>query len=299
MKMVKKLTALILVLLMLPVCALADGCIINLVDNPDAEYAFQEGADILEAVYVNTHGSDSCILRMNGEVFMIDAGTEKQAPLVVAALKAMGITHIDTAFISHPHDDHSAGYDVVPQQATIGKMLVALPLNFNGLMRRAVRTMNKLEVPIEQVEDGQVLRLGGENGATLTVIQRNGTDFSVNDLSAMLMIQYGDRRLLATGDVENRAQVKLMKVLPECGLKADIMKYPHHGHAPIRKDLYEEISPELVIMTHHPVSSKPGYKFMDKVGTPVMNTYYGCIRLRTDGVIWVVDLLETEISNLK
>lgn len=297
MKLLKRLTALILVLLLIPVCTLAEGCIINLADNPDAEYAFQEGADILEVVFVNTHGSDSIIMRMNGEVFMIDAGTERQAPLVVAALKAMDITHIDTAFCSHPHDDHSAGYDIVPQQASIGKMLVALPLKYNGLMRRLVRTMNKLEVPIEQVEDGQVLHLGGENGATLTVIQRKGTDFTTNDLSAMLMVQYGERRLLATGDVENRAQVKLMKVIPECGLKADIMKYPHHGHAPVRKDLYAEIAPELVIMTHHPVSSKPGYKFLDKVGTPVMNTYWGCIRMRTDGVIWVVDIMETELSN--
>ena len=63
--------------------ALAEDCIVNLLDQPDAAYAFEEGAPILEIVYPNVHGSDACILRMNGEVMMIDCSTDDQSPLLV------------------------------------------------------------------------------------------------------------------------------------------------------------------------------------------------------------------------
>lgn len=287
--MMKRYLCLLLLLCCLPLSAVAEGVIVNLIDDPDAPYAFQEGAEILEIVFPSIHGSDACILRMGEETMMVDCSTDDQSPLlVVPVLKALGITHIDTAFNSHPHDDHITGFEFLEGTATIGQLAVAFPEDYNYVIKRTIRVLSAQGVPVVHVADGDVLRLGQ---AELTVFQRKGGDFTGNDLSACLLLRYGERTYITLGDVENRAQAALVNNPPECGMKADIMKYPHHGHVRLNQAFYDLIDPELAIITAHPWPAKEGFAFMERQGVPALSTWYGVIRLRTDGHIWVVDYL--------
>lgn len=287
--MMKRYLCLLLLLCCLPLSAVAEGVIVNLIDDPDAAYTFQEGAEILEIVFPSIHGSDACILRMGEETMMVDCSTDDQSPLlVVPVLKALGITHIDTAFNSHPHDDHITGFEFLEGTATIGQLAVAFPEDYNYVIKRTIRVLSAQGVPVVHVADGDVLRLGQ---AELTVFQRKGGDFTGNDLSACLLLRYGERTYITLGDVENRAQAALVNNPPECGMKADIMKYPHHGHVRLNQAFYDLIDPELAIITAHPWPAKEGFAFMERQGVPALSTWYGVIRLRTDGHIWVVDYL--------
>ncbi|MBR4081488.1 MAG: MBL fold metallo-hydrolase [Clostridia bacterium] len=287
----KKLLILLLCL-MLPCAALAEGCIVNLIDDPAAEYAFQPGAEVLEIVFPQIYGCDACILRMGGEVMLLDAGTDHQSPIVAEALQLMGIDHIDIAFNSHPHDDHITGFEFVPETASIGKLLVAFDRDYNNHIKRTAYHMDRLGIPMERIQDGDVLTLGG---AELTVIQRTGTMFTTNDMSATLMLQYGARRMFFAGDLEIRGETRTAEQPPVCGLKADILKYPHHGHWPMRDKLFSLIQPELVIVTAHEYPAREGFEYLKQKGVPGLSTYHGIIRLRTDGEIWVVDYLPREV----
>lgn len=288
--MMKRCLCLVLFLCCLPPCAVAEGFVVNLIDYPDVLYdAFDENAEILEIVFPSIHGSDACILRIGENTMMVDCSTDDQSPLlVVPVLKAMGITHIDTAFNSHPHDDHLTGFEFLEGTASIGQLAVAFPENYNYVIKRAIRVLGSQGVPIVHVADGDTLHLGQ---AELTVFQRTGDGFTTNDLSACLLVRYGDRTFITLGDVENRAQSALVKNPPACGMKADIMKYPHHGHVQLNQTFYDMISPELAIITAHQFPAKKGFAFMERQGVPALSTWYGVIRLRTDGHIWVVDYL--------
>lgn len=50
------------------------------------------------------------------------------------------------------------------------------------------------------------------------------------------------------GDVENRAQASYSENEPEGGIKADILKYPHHGQIKLRTPFLNAIDPEFVFM---------------------------------------------------
>ncbi len=296
----KKLVALFLALMLVFSCALAEeSCIVNLIDNPEAEYAFEEGKDIFSIVYPNVTGSDAAILQYQDEVWMIDCSTDDQSPkFVVPALEDLGITHIDVAFNSHPHDDHITGFEFLDKQATIGKLIVAFDRNYNYHIQRTFYRLEKKNVTFEYTKDGDVFTMG-DGGVKMTVIQRTGGGFTDNDKSAMLYIQYGDRTLFSTGDIENRGQKGLLNNLPECGIKADVLKYPHHGHAPINQELFDLIDPEIVLISAHESVADDGFAFIQRNGVPGLSTWYGIIRFRTDGNIWVVDMLPTRVQNGK
>lgn len=291
----KRILALILALCcLLPLCGAAEDVVLNRTDNLTEEYVFEGDTPILEIVFPRVYSSDCAIIRFGDEIMMIDASTKNKTmrARIRTAVEAMGVDHIDVAFNSHPHDDHIDGFQFVDEYAPISKLLIAFPEDFDGRMKEAVKYCNDNGIPIEHVEDGDVLTMGPNGEVTMTVIQRWGTQsWDANDQSAMLLIRYGERTILFTGDVENRAQKDYGTNPPACGLDADILKQPHHGQQPLQDVFFEAITPELVFMNGAADVMNGGKKYFDKKKVPYILGYKGLTRMRTDGSIWVVDYI--------
>ena len=289
------LAALLLLALLLPTFALAeDSVIVNLVEDPTADYHFAEDAKILEIVFPRVYSSDCILLRYDGIVMMVDASTKNQTMRnrIYTACDTIGIDHIDIAYNSHPHNDHIDGFQFVNEYAPISKFLITFPEDFNARMKSTIKYMNAHDIPVEQVGNGDVISLGADGGVTLTVIQNRKTSWGVNDQSAMLMIQYGDRRILFAGDNENRSQQYFAANPPEIGLHADIFKYPHHGQVRLRDDFLEAIDPQLVFINGAANVVSGSTSYCDKKHIPYLLGYKGLTRMRTDGHIWVIDYLQ-------
>lgn len=294
----RRLLPLLLVLCLLPIAALGEGSVVNLIDDPEADYAFEEGAELFTIVFPPIHGSDCAILLYQDEVMMIDCSTDDQAPLlVVPVLQMLDIDHVDIAFNSHPHDDHLTGFEFITDQASIGKLLVGFDTDYNWVIKRTARVLGNLGVPVERVNDGDVLTLG-DGQVSMTVYQRHGGGYTTNDRSATLMIHYGDRTIFFSGDIENRGQKGLLTNPPEESLKTDILKYPHHGHAKVNDALFALFDPELSIVTAHEMPADDAFDYLARMHVPGVSTWYGTLRLRTDGHIWVLDRI-TEGENQK
>lgn len=297
--MLRKLLCCLLMLALTIAPALAEepaSSVVDLIAHPDAAFAFEDCADLLTIVFPPIHGSDCAILLYQDEVMMIDCSTDDQAPLLVKPVLAMlGITHVDVAFNSHPHDDHLTGFEYILDQASIGKVLVGFDLKYNWVITRTSYRLQNQGIPFERVQDGDTLTMG-DGGVSMVVYQRHGGEFTTNDLSAMLMITYGGRRIFFTGDIENRGQKGLLKDPPENGVYADILKYPHHGHAKMDDELFAQIHPELAIVTAHEMPADDAFAYLKRMNVPAYSTWYGTLRLRTDGRIWVLDRI-TEGEN--
>jgi len=293
---VKQLIALLLmVLLLTPLCALAtepavdepkESHVINLIENPNAEYAFQEGVTLLEVYFPEIFGADACIFRFGEETMLIDAATVGQAPIVMDTMEKLGVDHLNIAFNTHPHDDHIMGFQQLPEDLPVDKFVIAFPEDENRPMRTTLKIIRDRGIPIERVKNGSEMTLGD---VRMVVMQKDFTSYTINNRSAALMVFYGDRRLLMAADIETHAQGSLNKKPPEFGLKADILKYPHHGVAKAGWRFLENVDAELAIVTSKLVSIDETVADSEKRGLPLVSSVPGIVRLRTDGVIWVVD----------
>ena len=293
----KRLISLLLLICLLPLAALAEEetqVVYNRTKNLTEEYVFPEGTPILEIVFPRVFSSDCAILRFGEEIMMIDASTlnKRMQNRIQTAIWSMGIDHIDVAYNSHPHDDHIDGFVPVDAHTPIGKMILTFEENFDSHMKKVVKYCNEQEIPIEHVGDGDVLTMGSNGEVTMRVIQRNDTGkWGANDRSAMLLIQFGERTILFSGDVENRAQKSYFTNVPEGGIKADILKYPHHGQVKLDDRFLAEIDPEFVFMNGASGVMEGAKKYLKKHKIPYVIGYDGLTRMRTDGKIWVVDYL--------
>lgn len=294
--MLKRMLATIVLLCLLPVFALSEeaSVVVNLIADPEAEWVFEDDAEILEVCFPPVRGADACILRLEGRVMMIDAATPGQHDRVAAALDYLGITHVDTGFNTHPHDDHIGGFDILNQAATMGELYITFPEDFNNNMRRTMKAMEEQSIPVKMAGNGDLIPFGS---ARLEVIQRDVSWFSENDCSAMIRLDYGSRSLLLTADVDRDGQNNLLETAPE-KLDVDIFKYPHHGVRPAGWNFIRHMSPELTVITNNRLNEnvKVVRKDAEKRGIAPVCTSEGMVRLRTDGRIWVVDQIPLDVE---
>lgn len=273
----KKWLALLLLCLLFPSALAEEGqaVVYNRTDNLTEEFVFPEGTPLLEIIFPRVFSSDCAVIRFGDEVMMIDASSrnETMQHRIQTALQSAGIDHIDVAYNSHPHNDHIDGFIPVDEACPIGQMILTFEEDYDFRMKNVVKHCNESGIPIVHAGDGDVLTMGEHGEVTMRVIQRcDLSTWKANDRSAMLLIQYGERTILFSGDVEERAQASYCKNPPEGGLKADILKYPHHGQVKLVNDFMQMIDPELTILTGGANVMDDGKRYLEKSGIPYLTT---------------------------
>lgn len=296
--MYKRLLAL---LLLLTSCAFALAeeaapeapVLVDRINAPEAhaDFAFAEDAPLFEVVCPQILNCDAFLLRCGGETMLVDAGTLGQAKRTIDMCKQLGITRIDRFINTHPHEDHIGGFRDILKEVEIGEMWICFPEDYNDHMKKAVLYAQRANIPVKHYADGDVLTLGG---ATIEVWKLDGKKTEMNDCSAQFYITYGERTLLMTADLEGPGQAKFVELKGE-KLKADILKYPHHGIEKLRNIYMEAVAPAFMFVSNN-LNENAGRKYIRNCGVPSAYTVPGFVYLATDGATWVADRIPSAIK---
>ena len=295
----QKLTACLLLLcLLLPHMGLAAGpvpltggsrypAVINRIGNASAgqNFSFAPDAELLEVFFPQIYAADCAAIRCGGETAMIDCATDKLAMKVVEMCRRYGIDHIDQLFLTHAHPDHIGGRDRLAKEVDIDEVIICFDPDENSHSKNLAAVCEAHGLALTTFEDGDEFAIGG---ARLTFYLKGDPGWSANDRSAVARLQYGQRSLLFTADIEAKAVDRLTQVLPAEALKCDICKYPHHGKARLSQAFYSAVDPELWILTANGHESG-GKSYLTKQKLPYALTYLGIIELRTDGATWLCE----------
>jgi len=289
----KKLLALCLLLaLLIPAFALCeDSVVINKVRGDQPDFAFPEDAKLLEIFFPPVYGCDSAIVRYGDYAMLIDCAGN-QWKTVRKALDQLGVTELDYAVNSHPDADHIGGFDHVLSEVPAGEFLLGFPEDHDSgdaVRFEVYEALHAQGIPFRRVQNGDTVDFGD---VQITVHQRTDEHLPrVNNKSVMLMIQYGERRIFFTGDIQKDTQLLLAGEAETLDLKADIMKYPHHGYDRMQSGFLEMVSPELVVCTLGDKNTE-GVKQLKEKGVSALLTASGMLRLATDGTVWTVERIK-------
>ena len=132
--------------------------------------------------------------------------------VVVPYLRSLGIDAVDVLMVTHRDSDHAGGMASVQSALAVGKVLSSLG---DGA--------------------GEPCRNGQNwdwNGVRLTVLHPAAEDYAEqrksNNLSCVLRIEAGGKRMLLTSDIEARDEAAMLQRDP-AALAADVLLVPHHG----------------------------------------------------------------------
>lgn len=252
-------------------------------------------------VFFDVGQGDAALIETASELWLVDAGGAPGAATAEAAaapglavvryLELSRRRRIDVVVLSHPHPDHYLGLGALAGKVAIGELWLptgfldedprdwhraaphgsAAP-SFHDLVERLRRAGTLVREPPPQ---GRRSR----EGAALTVIAPRYREHAggparlaadpvrtVNDNSAVALLEYAGRRVLFAGDLELEGEEALIEAssdasldnerpagLPDASgddLRVDLVKVPHHGSRTSSTPRFvQATSPRLAIIS--------------------------------------------------
>jgi len=204
-------------------------------------------------------------------------------------LWSRGLDRVDYVLATHADADHIDGLNDVARNFKVrGAIVARTPLDDAEYVRFAA-TMKEAGVPIDKIGAGDVLRFGNVTAQVFWPPPTQDEDAaSRNNDSIMLLIRYGEKSLLLTGDIEKQGETAVLN--EGMGIKSDIVKVAHHGSRTSSIDAFVAATRPALAIISVGRTSMFGHPNKDVVerwrasGAEVMTTgQRGTISVVTDG----------------
>ena len=223
----------------------------------------------------------------DGYTLLIDCGPEASSRELVAAVKAQGVTRIDTLILSHSHSDHTGGLRYLLRNMPVGEALLAGHPESYSLV---TPLLSKQHVPFRYVNEGDALP-GSENvKAELFNPPANAGAAEENELSAVIRITCGRTSVLFAGDAGYEAESRMLALYARSRLRSNVLLVGHHGASTSSSlSFLKAVSPTVALISvgrdneyGHPHAET--LKRLQLVGAEVHTTAgEGTVHVRLDG----------------
>lgn len=179
----------------------------------------------------------SVLVKTENHALLYDAGPAKNGgfdageSVVVPALHAVGIQHLDRIVISHGDNDHAGGLSSV-QKAYRSTPVIASEGSLKTNSKPCLR------------EEKWVW-----DGVSFEFLHPPAFfPYLANDSSCVLRIEAGGKVALLTGDIGKHIEYRLVKEQAE-KIRADILQVPHHGsETSSSPEFLDTVNPEVALI---------------------------------------------------
>ena len=180
------------------------------VERPAEGEAWVTVLDVGQGLAAVVRTRDHALIYDPGPLYSAESDAGQR--VVVPYLRALGIDRVDVLMVTHRDSDHAGGATSVKSALAVDRIYASTG-----------------EAGAEPCRAGQRWTWDGVGMAVLHPADEDyGEQRKSNNLSCVLRIEAGGKRLLLTSDIEARDEAALLKRNPEA-LAADVLLVPHHG----------------------------------------------------------------------
>lgn len=211
--------------------------------KPEAAKKLKEAEDI-KIHYIDVGQGDSELIQIGDENILIDAGTSDKKALDY--LKSIGITKIDYAIATHPHEDHIGSMDDVIKAFDIGTFYAPKATTTTKTFENMVKSLKAKNLKMTVPKVGEEINIGK---ATLTFLAPNSEKYEeLNNYSIVVKLKYGNNSFIFMGDTEDISEGEILQ--KQLDIKADILKVGHHGsHSSTTQAFLDKVNPKYAVIS--------------------------------------------------
>jgi competence protein ComEC len=246
--------------------------------------------DELQATFISVGHGGSVLLELpGGKTMLYDAGQlgspRGGTQAISAVLWSKQISHLDAVVLSHADVDHYNALPGLAERFSIGTVYVS-PVMFaeeSAALDELRSSLVDAQVPLREIFAGDRLATGDASQIEVLHPPRRGIIGSDNANSLVLVVEFGRRRILLTGDLESPG---LNDVLAEEPLDVDVALAPHHGSIRSSPQGFAAwCTPEHVVISGgHGFDSSAAAAAFEAASAHVLHTaHHGAIEFRIRG----------------
>jgi len=250
---------------------------LGLKDSENSTPSSLSGSE-LEVHFIDVGQGKSILIKSGGKTALIDCGENDQDIALTNYLRKEKIYTIDILVGTHPHSDHIGSMDTVIDEFDIGTIIMPdIPDDIIPTTKTytdVLMSISKKGLKVTPAHPKDVYYLGD---AKLTVLGPVGIYSDLNNISAVIRLDYGGTSFIFTGDIEKGAESDLVD--SNAILNADVLDVAHHGsQTSSTKDFLAAVSPKFAVISCG-LDNSYGHPHRD----PVERIYaLGCEVYRTD-----------------
>lgn len=179
---------------------------------------------LLEVHFLDVGQGDATLIKYGEHAMLIDAGENDSGTKIQAYLNSQGVTGLDYVIGTHPDSDHIGGLDVIIYKFDCKTVMLPDYKKDTKTYRDVLGAMKSKAYNNTLPQPGKQYPLGD---AVFTIVAPNGTYDAANNNSIGILLSYGDRSFLFTGDAEEAAEQDI--VANGINIDCDVYHAGHHG----------------------------------------------------------------------
>ena len=195
--------------------------------------------------FIDVGQGDSILIQCGTHAMLIDAGDNSCGTKVQAYLENNGVAKLDYVIGTHPDSDHIGGLDVIIYKFDCENVMMPDCEKKTNTYRDVISAMKEKNYINTLPEVGKKYKLGD---AEFTILAPSKKYEDANNNSISIILQYGDRKFLFTGDAEEEEEQDIVNA--GISIDCDVYKAGHHGsRTSSSEELLNAASPAFAVIS--------------------------------------------------
>ena len=226
--------------------------------------------DNLNILFLYVGQADSTLIKLKDKVMLIDAGNNEDGMNISNFLKSEGISKIDYLVGTHADEDHIGGLDDIVNELEIGKIFMPKIGEDAKNYQNVVKAAKKKNLEIENPKIGDKFSINDANCEIMSV--QNEGDYSDNNSSIVIQMNYGKTKYLFMGDAEKEIENSRKWE------SIDVLKVGHHGsNTSSSESFLEQVKPHYAVIevgknNSYRLPNKYTISRIEKIGATILRT---------------------------
>lgn len=221
--------------------------------------------------FLDVGQGDSIFIELpDDKTMLIDASEKEYADKITTYIYSCGYNSLDYVVATHPHSDHIGGMADVIGSFSVGNVILSPATHTTKTYTNMLTAIDQSGAKVTLGTAGKEIFSDGDLSAV--VIAPVTEDYSdLNNSSVMIMLTYGDKKFLFTGDAEEEEEHTVT-----ADVKCDVLKVGHHGSSTSTSSAFlAAASPEYAVISCGAGNSygHPHTETIDKLKKAGINIY--------------------------
>lgn len=178
--------------------------------------------------FIDVGQADSALIMTTDGCMLVDAGTTSSEPELYSYLSELGVECLEYLVLTHPHDDHVGGADMVIKKFDVQNVVMLDNYAGDVMTEELVSLIDEYGVNVIIPESGYTFYLGDCRNTVLAPNKPCDEYDETNSTSIVLKCEFGESSIILTGDAEEDSELEMIEKYGDL-LDCDILKLGHHG----------------------------------------------------------------------